>query len=160
MLASNMKPDERAPIAPGAIPNRALAARRSGVWHRISAESGYLRAELFSRQTIDETRKFLDAVLAAAMEHRITFVLIRVRNSVPIFTVERYGFSTYLDLAFRSKYRIALVADTVELRIAHQYIATMARMRGVKLRAFGDEAAAIAWLRSAEAPTAAPGRAE
>jgi hypothetical protein len=160
MLDSNMKAGERAPGALGSIPSRIASPPRSGVWHRISAEPGYLRAELFNRQTIDETRKFLEAVLAAAIEHRIPFVLIRIRNSVPIFTVERYGFSGFLDLAFKSKYRIALVGDTVELRIAHQYIATMARMRGVRLRAFGDEAAAIAWLRSAEAPTAAPGPAE
>ena len=74
-----------------------------------------------------------------------------MRNSIPIFTVERYGFSRYLDLAFESKYRIALVGDTLELRLAHQYIATLARMRGVKLRAFADEAAAIHWLRAGAA---------
>jgi hypothetical protein len=79
--------------------------------------------------------------------------LICVRNSKPIFTVERYGFSRYLDLAFKSKYRIALVGDTLELRIAHQYIATMARLHGVNLRAFPDESAAISWLQSREAAT-------
>jgi len=155
-----MKADEEAHKARGAVPNKAIAPRRSGVWHRIGAESGYLRAELFNRQTVDETRQFLEATLAAAIEHRLPLVLIRVRNSVPIFTVERYGLSDYLELAFKSRYRIALVGDTVELRIAHQYIATMARMRGVRLRAFADEAGAIAWLRSGEAPAAAPGLAE
>ena len=144
----------------GAIPDKALAAQRRSARHHISAEPDYLRAELFNRQTVEETRTFLDAVLAAAIEHRIPFVLIRVRNSVPIFTIERYGLSDYLDRAFKSKYRIALVGDTAELRIAHQYIATIARMRGVKLRAFGDETDGIAWLRSGEAPAAAPGRAE
>jgi hypothetical protein len=74
-----------------------------------------------------------------------------VRNSIPIFTVERYGFSVYLDLAFKSRYKIALVGDSLELRIAHQYIATMARIRGVRLRAFPEETAAIAWLRSGDA---------
>lgn len=142
----------------GAIPDKALAARPSGVRHRIRAERDYLRAELVNRQTAEETRRFLDAVLAAAIEHRLPLVLIRVRNSVPIFTIERYGLSDYLERAFKSKYRIALVGDTVELRIAHQYIATIARMRGVKLRAFADEGDGIAWLRSEEA--AAPGRAE
>ena len=153
MLFGNMK-------AFGAIPNRGLVSQRSAVWHRISAEPGYLRSELFNRQTVDETRKFLDAVVAAAIEHRLPLVLIRVRNSVPIFTIERYGLSEYLEFAFKSKYRIALVGDTVELRIAHQYVATIARMRGVKLRAFADEAAAIAWLRAGEASGAAAGRAK
>ena len=144
----------------GAIPDKALAPRQSGVRHSITAESGYLRCELCNRQTAEETRKFLEAVLAGAKEHRLPLVLIRVRNSVPIFTIERYGLSDYLDHAFRSKYRIALVGDTVELRIAHQYIATIARMRGVRLRAFADEAGAVAWLLFGDAPAAASGRAE
>ena len=127
-------------------------------WHRISAEPGYLRSELYNRQTVEETRKFLDTVLAAAVEHGLGHVLICVRNSVPIFTIERYGFSSYLDLAFKSHYKIALVGDTLELRIAHQYIATIARMRGVKLRAFPEESAAIAWVTSGE-PSRAPQRA-
>src|SRR5215831_10716303 len=138
----------------GAIPNRALATR-SGAWQRICADSGYLRCELFNRQTLEETRTFLDAVVAAAAEHRLPLILIRVRNSVPIFTIERSGFSEYLERTFKSKYRVALVGDTVELRIAHQYIATIARMRGVRLRAFADEAAAITWLRSGDAPAGA-----
>jgi len=136
--------------APTASQGNAAAAPRSSAWHRISVEQDYLRAELFSRKTADETRKFLEAVLASAVEHRLPLVLIRVRNSVPIFTVERYGFSRYLDLAFKSNYKIALVGDSLELRIAHQYIATMARMRGVKLRAFQDESSAINWLKAGE----------
>jgi len=127
------------------------AAPRSTAWFRISAEGDYLRSELFNRRTVEETTKFLEAVLAASLEHRLPLVLICVRNSIPIFTVERYGFSRYLDLAFQSKYKIALVGDALELRIAHQYIATMARMRGVKLRAFADETTAIYWLRGGAA---------
>jgi len=149
-----MKAQEPAPGAPGALPNRVAAGRRSGVWHRIKADSGYLRCELFNRQTLEETRTFLDAVVAAATEHRLPLILIRVRNSVPIFTIERYGFSRYLELTFKSKYRLALVGDTLELRIAHQYVATIARMRGVRLRAFADEAAAIGWLRFGDASEA------
>jgi hypothetical protein len=155
-----MKAEEPAPEVPGALPNKVVPGQRSGVWHRISAERGYLRAELYNRQTVGETKQFLDAVVAAAIEQRLPVVLIRVRNSVPIFTIERYGLSEYLDRAFKSKYKIGLAGDTVELHLAHQYIATIARMRGVKLRAFADEAAAIAWLRSGDAATAAPGRAE
>lgn len=141
------------------MPDKALAARPSAVRHRISAERDYLRAELCNRQTAEETRRFLDAVLAAAIEHRLPLVLIRVRNSVPIFTIERYGLSDYLDRAFKSKYRIALVGDTVELRIAHQYIATIARMRGVILRAFPDEGDAVAWLTSNARSSPSPERA-
>lgn len=134
---------------------KVAVARRSSVWHRISVEPGYLRADLFNRQTVEETRRFLEAVLAVALEQRIPLILIRVHNSVPIFTIERYGFSRYLDLAFKSKYKIALVGGSLELRIAHQYIATIARLRGVNLRAFPDEADGITWLTSPE-PAPAP----
>jgi hypothetical protein len=151
-----MDVEEPARGAPSARPGRLASARRGNVWHRISVEPGFLRAELFNRQTVEETRHFLEAVLPAALEHRIPFVLIRVRNSVPIFTIERYGFSEYLDLAFKSKYKIALVADTLELRIAHQYMATIARMRGVRLRAFSDEASAVGWLISPEGSSPSP----
>jgi len=127
-----------------------------GAWHRISVESGYLRSELFNRRTVDETRKFLEAVRIEALKHRLPQVLICVRNSAPIFTVERYGFAHYLDLAFKSKYKIALVGDSLELRIAHQYVATMARMRGAKVRAFPQEPAAINWLASGEDASETP----
>jgi hypothetical protein len=153
-----MNVEEPARGASSATPGRFVSARRGSVWHRIAVEPGFLRCELFNRQTVEETRKFLETVLAAALEHRIPFVLIRVRNSIPIFTVERYRFSHYLDLAFKSKYRIALVGDTLELRIAHQYIATLACMRGVRLRAFSDEASAVGWLTAGDAPPASPER--
>jgi hypothetical protein len=128
-----------------------LQAGPGKAWHQISAEAGYLRAELFGRQTADETRKFLDALHAAAIEHRRARILVCVRNSKPIFTVERYGISRYLEIAFKSAYKIALMGDTPELRIAHQYIALLAVMRGVDLRTFQDEIVAIEWLRSDDA---------
>jgi hypothetical protein len=124
----------------------------SKAWHRISVGADYLRAELFNRQTADETRRFLDALHAAALEHRRARLLICVRNSKPIFTVERYGISRYLELAFKSAYKVALMGDTPELRIAHQYIALLAVMRGVNLRTFQNEVVAIEWLRSDDAP--------
>jgi hypothetical protein len=120
------------------------------MWYRISAEQGYLRAELFGRKTVEETRRFLDAVVAEGLKHQRARLLIYARNSKPIFTLERYGFSRYLEIAFRSAYKIALMGDSLELRIAHQYIATQARLRGVNLLTFLDETAAIEWLRSDE----------
>jgi hypothetical protein len=150
-MLTDMKLDDLAHGAPISPQGKAHTA-----WHRISVEPGYLRSELFNRRTVDETRKFLEAVRAEALKHRLPQVLICVRNSAPIFTVERYGFSRYLDLAFESKYKIALVGDSLELRIAHQYVATMARMRGAKVRAFPHEAAAINWLVSGEDTSGTP----
>src|ERR1700704_5164034 len=128
------------------------------VWHRISAEPGYLKAELFGRQTADETRKFLEALHAAALEHLRARILVCVRNSKPIFTVERYGISRYLDIAFKSAYKIALMGDSPELPRAHQYIAMLAVMRGVDLRTFQDEIVAIEWLKSGDTPSRGRGQ--
>jgi hypothetical protein len=136
-------PQGREELAPGLVSQDAM-------WYRISVEPGYVRAELFGRKTAEETRTFLDALLAEGLKHQGGNILIYARNSKPIFTVERYGFSGYLEIAFRSTHRIALMGDSVELRIAHQYIATLARMRGVDLRTFVDETAAIEWLKSGE----------
>jgi hypothetical protein len=118
--------------------------------YRMSLDRGYVRCELFNRTTIDETREFLEAGIAEVAKHRCPRVLICVRNSKAVFTLERYGFSRYLQTAFESQYRIALVGDSLELRIAHQYIATLARVRGLKLRAFPEEGAAISWLTSSD----------
>ena len=143
------------PAGDGAAPRQVSHGK---AWHRISAEPGYLKAELFGRQTADETRKFLDALHAAALEHLRARILVCVRNSKPIFTVERYGISRYLDIAFKSAYKIALMGDSPELRIAHQYIAMLAVMRGVDLRTFQDEIVAIEWLKSGDAPSRGRGQ--
>ncbi|HTF15635.1 MAG TPA: STAS/SEC14 domain-containing protein [Burkholderiales bacterium] len=132
------------------------AVNHGAMWYRISVEPGYIRAELFGRKTVEETRKFLDALLAEGLKHQRGNILIYVRNSKPIFTVERYGFSRYLEIAYRSAHKIALMGDSLELRLAHQYIATLALMRGVNLRTFMDETAAIDWLRSGETPSQVP----
>jgi len=128
------------------------APPRSVAWHRIEVEPGYIRAELFDRRTVEETRAFVEAVLATVTEHQLPQVLIIVRRSKPIFTVERYGFSHYLEVAFKSQHKIALMGDSPELRIAQEYIATLARIRGINLRTFANEAAAIAWLVSGDTP--------
>jgi hypothetical protein len=148
-------PEQEAPSeSPGGT---SVVPRRSGARHHISPAPGYLRAELFNRRTVEETRTFLEAVLAAAILHHLPQVLVYVHNSAAIFTVERYGFSRYLDYAFTSRYKIALVGDTLELRIAHQYIAAMARLRGVRLRAFPEEHSAVAWLTATEPKSCGPG---
>lgn len=125
-------------------------------WHRVTVERGYIRAELFNRQTLEETQSFLDATIAAATGHGCAQLLICICNSKPIFAVERYGFSAYLDIALKAGYKIALVGSTRELRIAHQYYATLAHLRGVNLKAFPDEADAITWLISPQESSPSP----
>ncbi|HEX9397955.1 MAG TPA: hypothetical protein VF943_14570 [Burkholderiales bacterium] len=115
--------------------------------YRITAESGYLKAELFERRTAAETRDFLNAVAAAGVKHRLRVALICVRLSDPIFSLERFGYSAFLDLAAKISDRIALMADSPELRIAHEYAVMIARWRGINVRTFRSETAAIEWLK-------------
>jgi len=131
-----------------------LAQGAEGGWHRVTAEQGYIRAELFNRETLEETQQFLDDTVAAARKHRCAHILIIINNSKTLFAVERYGFSNYLEVALKSEYKIALVGSNRELRIAHEYYAMLAQQRGVNLHAFPDEADAIAWLTSPEPSSA------
>ena len=108
----------------------------------------HLRAELFGRQTVEETLQFLDALGSEARKHSATRILIRVRNSRPIFKVEQYKISErFKQLAAISEVRIALLADSDELRASHEYIEVLATQQRAKVRAFRDEGRALAWLK-------------
>ena len=63
----------------------------------ITVEPGYLRADLFNRQTVEEARDALAAIAAEAGKHRCSKILISVHTSRPFFKVEQYG----LRLAWR-----------------------------------------------------------
>lgn len=125
-------------------------AVRSGMRYQITATPAYVRAELFNRQTARETGEFLSAVAAACIRHQRFRVLISVRSSKPIFTVEKYGLSSFIELAVKYSGKIAILTDCHEMRIAHEYVVMLARLRGVNARTFWDEAAATEWLVSAE----------
>jgi hypothetical protein len=115
----------------------------------IAIETGYLRAELVGRRSAEETRRALDETLAACTRERVYSVLAVVRASHPIFKVEQFGLSRCLARmsAGGKPWKVALVSDTAELRAAHDYVATLARQKGLEVRAFGHELPAIQWLR-------------
>jgi len=109
----------------------------------------HLRAELSGRQTAEETLQFIAALVAAAREHSATRILIRVRSSRPIFKVEQYKLSEqFKQLAALKQVRVALLADSDEVRASHQYIEVLASQQRAPVRAFRDEARALAWLRA------------
>ena len=116
------------------------------MWYEITSEPGYLRAALFGRQTPQETQAFLKALAAESEERRCPRILISVRQSKAIFTVERYGLSSSFDDALRLSLRVAILGDTEELHMAHEYIESLAAQHGVSLKAFKQEASAIKWL--------------
>jgi hypothetical protein len=115
---------------------------------RITIEKDHLRAELTGRETAGETAGFLKEVAAALFEHERSRVLVVVRESRAIFKVEDYGLSEYFKtMAGTPGARVALVGDSSESYAAHGYIELLARQRGLAVRAFRDEAAALEWLR-------------
>lgn len=119
---------------------------------RITPQDGYLRADLTDRQTAEQTREFLEALAAAALEQRTTRLLISVSSSRPIFKVEQYGASNYLrQLGERPWLKVALVAHRADLRSAHEYVEFLARQRNANLRSFAGVTSALAWL-TADAP--------
>ena len=117
--------------------------------YKIAIEPGYLKAELFNRETMGQTREFLQLVAEAAMKHGRSRVLISVRSSNPVFTVERSGFLAYFrKLSADPSHKIALLGDSEELGISHQYIELIARQHGVRVKSFREEASALRWFQS------------
>ena len=115
--------------------------------YTIVRGNGHLRAELYGRQTVGETQEFIRAVTAEVLKNADTMVLVSVRNSRPIFKVDQHRIAEqFRRLAENPKYRIALLADSDEVRASHEYIELLARQQGAQVRAFRDEASALEWL--------------
>jgi hypothetical protein len=108
-----------------------------------------LRAELIGRESVAETQQFIRAAMEEAAKQRCPRMLVRVRRSRPIFKVEQYRLSEHFkQIAANPQVRVALLADSEELRAAHEYIEVLARQQGANVRAFRDEPSALDWLRA------------
>jgi len=119
--------------------------------YRITVDQGLVRAELSRRETVQETRDFLRALLRYSPVY--PSIAICVRQSKPIFHVEQHGLVEHLvEIARAPGHRIALLADTSDLQAAHEYLELLARQRGVNVRSFRSEAEALHWLRDRRQP--------
>ena len=115
--------------------------------YKITFDQGVLRAELFARETVEETKAFFQAIVSASRETRSPCILILVRSSKPIFQLERHGLIEYFrELADTSR-RIALLGDSRDLRLSHDYVELIARQHGLNVRSFLDETAAYQWFK-------------
>jgi hypothetical protein len=109
----------------------------------------YLRGDLHDRVTGEETDEFLKAVAADALSSGRDRILLSVHTSRAIFRVEKFRLSYHMEVVrSRPAHRIAIVADDWEVHLSQQYIATLARLNGLNVEAFRDEAHAIAWLKA------------
>jgi hypothetical protein len=114
----------------------------------IKVETDYLRADLFNRKTVEETRDALASITAAARKHGRPQVLISVHASTPIFRIEQSGLLDYFkELGEMPKHRIALTGDSAEIRLSQQYIESHARRNRINVRSFPNEPAALGWFR-------------
>jgi hypothetical protein len=104
-----------------------------------------LRAELSRRETAEEMQEFIRALNAEIQKRGCSLTLIRVVHSRAIFSADQYAGLTRL--AADPGIRIALVADTEELRASHHYVELLTRQQGANVRGFNDEASAVEWLR-------------
>lgn len=135
--------EEPAEESPRQAPVR---THRPAMTYRIVQEGDILRAELAHREALEEMREFLRAV--ARNSARCPVVLIRVRESKPLFHVERGGLVECLQQIARApQHRIALLADTPDLHASHEYLELIARQRGVRVRSFRSEAEALEWFK-------------
>jgi hypothetical protein len=123
--------------------------------YTVSMQPGYLLAELVGRQTAEETTQFLKAAHAAVLEQRASRVLLWIRSSRAIFKVEEYRLNTMIDIAMDLRLRIALASDSTDVFLSHQYVEMLAKQRGLPLRAFRDDKAALEWLLEDAAPRTA-----
>jgi hypothetical protein len=118
----------------------------------IEHREDHIAASVRGRETGSEMKEFLVAVHAACGTFQCPRILMSVRASRPVFKPEDYGIATYVNELVTDKCRIALVGDTPELNAAHEYIELCARQQGMNVRAFGDEAAGLRWLRGGPEP--------
>lgn len=102
------------------------------------------------RDTAAQTAEFVAAIIAKLRASGVARLLVSVRKSRPVFKVEDWGLSEALEqLVSIRDLRVALVSDTRELGMSQDYIAFLARQRGLQFEAFSTEQAAVAWLRRA-----------
>ena len=115
--------------------------------YEITPGPGYLRARLSGRETIEETRDFIRSIVRENQKYHRGAILVEVHQSRSIFHSEPNGVLDYFKrLGRASSCRIALVGDTAELRLSHEYLALLARQQGLNVRSFEIEPAALQWL--------------
>jgi|SRR5579864_669548 len=118
------------------------------MWYEFTVEPDYLKADLHDWQTSQDMREFMTAVATMARRYKRLQVLIAVHASRTIFKIEEHGILDYFkELGKAAAYRIALTADSDELRFSQQYIEALARQQAMNVRSFRDEPTAIDWFR-------------
>jgi hypothetical protein len=113
----------------------------------ITSERGHIKARLFGRETVEESLEFIRSVVAENERLRLATILLDLRSSRPLFHFDDHGFlDEFRKLAADPSCRIALLGDTVELRLSNDYLTLLGRQQGLNVRSFRNEVAALKWL--------------
>lgn len=114
----------------------------------IELAGDILEVDFSQRETPEETRDMIEAIFREVEAHRVVSVLIRGRDSRPIFKVEGYNLSEVLArIAAVPGLRLASVTADSDLRASHDYVTLLAAQRNVPMRVFDNEDDALDWLR-------------
>lgn len=114
--------------------------------YEITVEPDLVRAELVGGETAQETKDFLRALAPYSTSHSL--FLIRVRASNPMFRLEEHGLMDYFrEVACSASHKVALLADTLDQQVSHEYVEFIARQRGINVRSFHGTVQALRWLR-------------
>ncbi len=118
--------------------------------YTIEQRDGYLKAEMLERDTAEETRAFVDAIIEALRSSGMLRLLISIRASRPVFKVQQWDLSGALaQVASLPGLKVAFISDTREIGMSQEYISLIATQRGLAFRPFSAEAEAVAWLLEA-----------
>ena len=115
--------------------------------YTIVAGPRYIKAEMVERDSAEETKEFVHAILETLRKHTPPRVLISIRSSHPVYQVDTWNLNAALDQLVGLKgLRVAFIADSKELTRSQEYIALLARQRGLDFRPFPAEKEAAEWL--------------
>ena len=120
--------------------------------HSITTERGNLKASLLGRETVEEMLDFVRAVASENAQRRLGTILMDIRASRPIFHFAHGFLEEFVGLSPNLSFRIALLGDTIELRLSNDYLALLARQQGLNVRSFRSEVAALKWLSERRVP--------
>ena len=125
---------------------------------KIEPLRDHLRITVEGTYSLDDSLRILDQVLEAAVQHRMTRVLVdhRQEEGSPT-TLERYETMTqaqkkYMELLVHQKIpfvRFAALGNVPRID-PNGFGETVATNRGLPLRVFADEAKALDWLLADE----------
>ncbi|RPI39118.1 MAG: hypothetical protein EHM59_22430 [Betaproteobacteria bacterium] len=119
--------------------------------YTIVAGPRYIKAEMVERDSAEETKEFAHAILDTLRKHTLPRVLISIRSSRPVYKVDTWNLNAALDQLVGLKgLRVAFIADSKELAMSQEYIALLARQRGLDFRLFPAEKEAAEWLTDGE----------